>query len=78
VLRLRVPRLTPSLHTYNRRLGAWEPTVEPFGLSVDASVFSAVNDQVRVALWNPSHRSHINSGGELFNRGFDRAAPIEC
>jgi hypothetical protein len=46
VLRMRVPLLTPSLQTYNRGLGAWEPTVEPFGLTLDASVFSPVNDQV--------------------------------
>jgi hypothetical protein len=31
----------------------------------------------RVALWNPSHRSHAKSGNR-FNRGFDGGAPSEC
>jgi len=30
-----------------------------------------------VALWNPSHRSRVNSG-QGFNGGFGREAPIEC
>jgi len=31
----------------------------------------------RVALWNPSHRSRVNSG-QRFNGGLDRGAPMEC
>jgi len=31
----------------------------------------------RVALWNPSHRSRVNSG-HRFNREVDRGASIEC
>ena len=36
-----------------------------------------VEPQPEVALWNPSHRSLVNSG-QRFQRGLDREAPVEC
>jgi len=45
--------------------------VSQFGFFTDIKVLP------RVALWNPSHRSPVNSGIR-FNLGFDRGAPIQC
>jgi len=50
------------------------------GLSPGARVCACVSlprAATRVALWNPAHRSRVNSG-QCFNRGFDSGAPVEC
>ena len=47
------------------------------GESYEPQEIYGIDQVITVALWNPSHRSRVNSGSR-FNRGFDRRAPIEC
>jgi len=45
--------------------------------TVDQGIHLAYGVHVPEALWNPSHRSRVNSGNR-FDRGFDRIFPVEC